>query len=66
VAAGAPELVHHSDRAEQLEEDAKPSPSKLQDAVELVDDARARLALNVDPQLLLEALAYRLESALAR
>ena len=32
------------------------------DAVELVDDTRARLALNVSEELALEALAYRLES----
>ena len=30
--------------------------------VELVDDTRARLALNVSEELALEALAYRLES----
>jgi DNA polymerase III subunit delta' len=67
VAAGAPELVHHTDRNDELAADAEHvSPAKLQDAVEIVDDARARLALNVDPQLLFEALAYRLEAALAR
>jgi DNA polymerase-3 subunit delta' len=67
VVAGAPELVHHTDRAEALEQDAAiAAPAKLQDAVAQVDDARARLALNVDPQLLFEALAYRLEAALAR
>ena len=31
----------------------------------MVDDARARLALNVDPQLSFEALAYRLERRFA-
>jgi DNA polymerase III subunit delta' len=66
ISAGAPELVHHTDRAQQLHEDAATAtPTKLQDAVEQVDDARARLALNVDPQLLFEALAYRLEASLA-
>jgi DNA polymerase-3 subunit delta' len=66
LVAGAPELVHHSDRAEALAQDAEGrSPAKLQDAVEQVDDARARLALNVDAQLLFEALAYRLEASLA-
>jgi DNA polymerase III subunit delta' len=66
VAAGAPELVHHSDRLPALEEDAagRRAP-QLRDAVELVDDARSRLALNVDPQLSFEALAYRLERLLA-
>jgi DNA polymerase-3 subunit delta' len=66
VAAGAPELVHHTDRREALEQDADRAPVELQGAIALVDDARARLALNVDPQLLLEALAYRLEASLAR
>src|SRR5215217_3992244 len=61
VAAGAPELVHHTDRREALEQDADRAPAELQGAIALVDDARARLALNVDPQLMLEALAYRLE-----
>jgi DNA polymerase III subunit delta' len=67
VAAGAPDLVHHSDRREALEEDAEGrAAAVLQDAVERVDDARARLAVNVDPQLMFEALAYRLEASLAR
>ena len=66
VAAGAPELVHHSDRLPALEEDAEGrDAARLQEAIELVDDARARLALNVDPQLSFEALAYRLERLLA-
>jgi hypothetical protein len=34
----------------------------LIEKVELVDDTRARLALNVSEELALEALAYRLES----
>ena len=66
VAAGAPELVHHSDRLDALEADASGRDgAALQDAIERVDDARARLALNVDPQLCFEALAYRLERSLA-
>ena len=65
VAAGAPELAHHSDRIQALEEDAaERDADRLREAVELVDDARARLALNVDPQLSFEALAYRLERLL--
>ena len=39
--------------------------ARLRDAVELVEDARARLALNVDEQLTFEALAYRLERSLS-
>ena len=65
VAAGAPELAHHSDRLDALERDAAGrEPAELRAAVETTDDARARLALNVDAQLLLEALAYRLERRL--
>jgi DNA polymerase-3 subunit delta' len=66
MAAGVPELVHHSDRLAELEADAEGRDGgRLQDAVELVEDARARLALNVDNQLTFEALAYRLERSLA-
>ena len=67
VAAGAPELAHHSDRVPALAEDAQGrTPAALREALEVVEDARARLALNVDPQLSFEALAYRLERLLAR
>jgi DNA polymerase-3 subunit delta' len=58
IAAGAPELVHHSDRVDALRADGRDGRG----AVELVDDTRARLALNVSEELALEALAYRLES----
>jgi DNA polymerase-3 subunit delta' len=62
VAAGAPELAHHSDRIDALREDAAGRDGNaLRRAVELVDDTRARLALNVSEELALEALAYRLE-----
>jgi DNA polymerase-3 subunit delta' len=61
VAAGAEDLVHHADRLEALREDADGRDGFL-DKVELVDDTRARLALNVSEELALEALAYRLES----
>jgi DNA polymerase-3 subunit delta' len=65
VAAGAPELAHHSDRAPQLAEDAEGrSLAQLQAAAELVDDARASLALNVSYDLACEALAFRLERTL--
>jgi len=66
VVAGAPELAHHSDRLSALAEDAEGrDAAPLREALEVVDDARARLALNVDPQLSFEALAYRLERLLA-
>jgi DNA polymerase-3 subunit delta' len=59
IQAGAPELVFHSDRTPQLNEDT--NRSNLYKAQELVDDARARLILNVSEELACEALAYRLE-----
>jgi DNA polymerase-3 subunit delta' len=63
VAAGAEELAHHSDRLPALREDAEGRErGALLEKVELVDDTRARLALNVSEELALEALAYRLES----
>jgi DNA polymerase-3 subunit delta' len=67
VVAGAPELAHNADRAGALAEDAegRELPS-LQAATELVDDFRARLALNVSYDLACEALAFRLERSLAR
>jgi DNA polymerase-3 subunit delta' len=66
VAAGAPELAHHADRTQELAADATGrEPAKLRQAVELVDDTRARLALNVAEELACEALAYRLERLLA-
>jgi DNA polymerase-3 subunit delta' len=64
VAAGAPELAHHSDRADALAGDAADrDPERLRAAVDLVEDTRARLALNVSYELACEALAYRLESS---
>jgi DNA polymerase III subunit delta' len=57
VAGGAPELVHNVDRELATDRD----PAALRRAVELVEDTRARLALNVSEELALEALAYRLE-----
>jgi len=66
VAAGAPELAHNADRAEALAEDAQGrSPAALRAATELVDDFRARLALNVSYDLACEALAFRLERLLS-
>jgi DNA polymerase-3 subunit delta' len=65
VAAGAPELAFHSDRAAALLEDGGRAPAALRQAQELVDDTRARLILNVSEELACEALAYRLEEMLA-
>ena len=67
VAAGAPELAHHADRAEELAERRRGrEPAALRAATELVDDFRARLALNVSYDLACEALAFRLERLLRR
>jgi DNA polymerase-3 subunit delta' len=66
VAAGAPELAHHTDRAAQLAQDAAGrDAAALRAAVELVEDTRARLVLNVSYELACEALAYRLERSLS-
>ncbi len=65
LAAGVPELAYHADRADELAADAAGrDPAALRDAVELVEDTRARLTLNVTEELALEALAYRLERRL--
>lgn len=66
VSDGAPDLAHHADRGAELAEDAAGRPAPLfRGAVDLVEDTRARLALNVTEELALEALAYRLERRLA-
>jgi DNA polymerase-3 subunit delta' len=64
LAADAEELVLATDRLEQLRADARPAPA-LHEAVELVEDTRARLPFNVTFELALQALAYRLERTLA-
>jgi DNA polymerase-3 subunit delta' len=56
VASGAPDLVHNTDRS--LE--APLAPAAYRQAIELIEDTRTRLALNVSEDLALEALAYRL------
>jgi DNA polymerase-3 subunit delta' len=66
VRAGAPELAFHADRAPELQQDAEGrDPHALTAALELVDDTRARLVLNVSEELACEALAYRLEETLS-
>jgi DNA polymerase-3 subunit delta' len=62
VAAGAPELVHNVDRT--LDADGR-SPVALRAAIDLVEDTRARFALNVSEDLALEALSFRLQRTLA-
>jgi len=66
VAEGAGELVYARDRRAELERDAAGrSPARLRAGVELVRETRLRLAQNVAEELALEALAYRLQEALA-
>jgi DNA polymerase-3 subunit delta' len=61
IALGAPELVHATDRREQLAAlaDEQGAP-RLQRALALVDPAREALALNATEELTLESLAYRI------
>ena len=66
IAAQAPEVIHHVDRLQELQADATDVPfTAWREAVELVEDTRARLPLNVSEELACEALASRLERALA-
>jgi DNA polymerase III subunit delta' len=66
VAEGAGELVYAVDRRSELERDAAGRPpARLREGVELVQDTRLRLPLNVSEELALEALAYRLQALLA-
>ncbi len=66
VCEEAPELVYAVDRLAELEEDAGALTSgPLREAIELVQDTRLRLHVNVSEELALEALAYRLEALLA-
>jgi len=58
LAAGAPELVHHADRLDALR--AQRDAATYGRALDLAEDTRARLPLNVSAELALEALAYRL------
>jgi DNA polymerase III subunit delta' len=65
VVWNTPELIHHTDRADALAQDAEGrNPQRLRAAVELVEETRRRLRSNVTEELALEALAYRLEALL--
>ena len=67
IAWGAEDLVCHADRLAELHADAQGADAtRLRDAVELVEDARRRLVLNVGEELTCEALGYRLEALLMR
>ncbi|HWX52011.1 MAG TPA: AAA family ATPase [Solirubrobacteraceae bacterium] len=66
VCEGAPELLFAVDRRAELEHDAagREAP-RLREGIETVGATRLSLSLNVSEELALEALAYRLSSALA-
>jgi DNA polymerase-3 subunit delta' len=66
LAWGDPESVRNVDRLEVLRERSGHRTAGLLDAVTLVEETRTRLLLNVTEDLALEALAYRMERALAR
>ncbi len=67
VCEGASELVYAVDRRAELEHDVRARDgAELGEGIELVQDTRLRLQLNVSEELALEACAYRLEGLLAR
>ena len=55
----------HKRRETEFKEDSGRDEKALRRAMELVDDTRARLILNVSEELACEALAYRLEETLS-
>jgi DNA polymerase-3 subunit delta' len=66
VAAGAPDVAFNRDRLPELERQAEAVDlARARRGVELVQDTRRRLDLNVSEELALEALVYRLERLLA-
>jgi len=67
VCEGAHDLLYAVDRRAQLADDARERDSApIREGIELVQDTRLRLALNVSEELALEALAYRLQALFAR
>ena len=66
AADGAPEHILNVDRSEALTEDAEGLDGRrARRGAELVMDTRRRLTVNVNEDLALEALLYRLEALLA-
>jgi DNA polymerase III subunit delta' len=66
VGEGAAEVAINADRGDQLGADAEGlDPRAARRAAELVAEVRRRLRVNVSEELALEALFFRLESALA-
>ncbi len=67
VVAGAPDLAHNADRAEELARDAAGrSHGPLREAMAMIEDTRTRFQLNVSEDLALEALSSRLARTLVR
>jgi DNA polymerase-3 subunit delta' len=62
----AGEAIYAIDRRAELDEDARGlDGARVGEAIELVQDTRLRLTVNVSEELALEALAYRLQALLA-
>ena len=66
VADGVPEIVHHSDRRAELEEDAAlvSDAPRLRAAQDLVEETRTSLQFNPNEELVLDALGSRLARGL--
>jgi DNA polymerase III subunit delta' len=63
ICEGAAELVYAVDRTEELNEDARGRDGgRLREGIELAQDTRLSLGVNVSEELALEVLAYRLEA----
>jgi DNA polymerase III subunit delta' len=66
MAAGASEVVYNRDRIDELQACAASlDPTQPRRAMELVQDTRRRLDLNVSEELALEALTFRLAAVFA-
>ncbi len=66
LAWDARDLVRNTDRLDELASDSGADPSRLREAIDLVEDTRLRFQLNVSEDLACEALAYRLERSLGQ
>jgi DNA polymerase-3 subunit delta' len=63
---GAVDAVYAVDRRAELNDDARGRDgARVGEAIELVQDTRLRLTVNVSEELALEALAYRLQALLS-
>jgi DNA polymerase III subunit delta' len=66
AASGAEDVIHNRDRTDELQASAVDlDPVRPRRAMELVQDTRRRLDLNVSEELALEALAFRLAAVFA-